>query len=196
MRMSDQTVTVCGLEELAGHEHSAITHVLSLLDPEQHESHRFSAFRRHERKLLNFHDIIESLDGKCEPARDHVVEILAYGKAVEAAPGNRGDKHLLIHCQMGVSRSTASALMLMAQSDPGADEAALFETLRVIRPQAWPNSVMIGYADDLLGRDGRLVSALRRHYGFQLHRDPSYAEWMRRLGRGREVEMALPFAGA
>ena len=35
-------------------------------------------------------------------------------------------------------------------------------------PQAWPNSRMIGMADDLLGRGGRLVAALRRHYTAQM----------------------------
>jgi hypothetical protein len=49
---------------------------------------------------------------------------------------------------------------------------------------------MIGYADDLLGREDRLTAALRRHYGHQTKRDPNYIDWMTRLGRGREVEMA------
>jgi hypothetical protein len=49
---------------------------------------------------------------------------------------------------------------------------------------------MVGYADELLGRDGRLVSALRRHYGIQVRERPQFVEWMRRLARDRELDMA------
>jgi predicted protein tyrosine phosphatase len=91
---------------------------------------------------------------------------------------------------MGVSRSTAGMLSLLAQLYPDESEMALFERLRAIRPQAWPNSVMIAHADDLLGRKGRLVDALRRHYGHQAKHRPDLATWMRQLGRGREVAMA------
>ncbi|MBR7540181.1 dual specificity protein phosphatase family protein, partial [Mycobacterium tuberculosis] len=73
--------------------------------------------------------------------------------------------HLLIHCHMGISRSTAAMLSLLAQTYPDESEVRLFERLRQIRPQAWPNSLMIQYADDLLGRNGKLVDELRRHYG-------------------------------
>ena len=78
----------------------------------------------------------------------------------------------------------------MAQGDPKASEEELFERLRQIRGKAWPNSVMIALADEKLDRGGRLVEALRRHYAHQLAQKPEYAQWMRDLGRGREVEMA------
>src|SRR3546814_7057889 len=73
---------------------------------------------------------------------------------------------------------------------PEEGEERLFTRLREIRPQAWPNSLMVGYADELLGRGGRLTAALRRHYGHQIRRDPTYLEWMARLGRSRELDMA------
>ncbi|MDP3317653.1 MAG: protein-tyrosine-phosphatase, partial [Bosea sp. (in: a-proteobacteria)] len=38
---------------------------------------------------------------------------------------------------------------------------------------------------------GRLTEALRRHYGHQLKGQPQYTDWMTRLGRGRELEMAV-----
>ena len=66
----------------------------------------------------------------------------------------------------------------------------LFTHVREIRPQAWPNSRMIALADDLLGRDGALKAALRRHYGEQIRRKPDLAEMIKRVGRGREVLMA------
>jgi predicted protein tyrosine phosphatase len=92
---------------------------------------------------------------------------------------------------MGISRSTAAMMTLMAQADAAEDEDALFARLREIRPQAWPNSVMIGFADEQLGRGGRLTQALRRHYAHQLEMQPKYRTWMNDLGRKREIEMGL-----
>ena len=91
---------------------------------------------------------------------------------------------------MGVSRSTAAMAIVLAQIHPDRDEDDLFERLLTIRPQAWPNSRMIGFADHLLGRGGRLTSALGKLYQRQLSRRPELADTMRRIGRGREVEMA------
>jgi hypothetical protein len=49
---------------------------------------------------------------------------------------------------------------------------------------------MIALADDLLGRDGKLVDALRRHYGVQLRSRPDLAAMIERVGRRKEVGMA------
>jgi predicted protein tyrosine phosphatase len=78
----------------------------------------------------------------------------------------------------------------MAQVNPEEGEDALFARLRTIRPQAWPNSVMIGFADAQLKRGGKLTDALRRHYAHQLEAQPRYRQWMADLGRGAEVAMA------
>jgi hypothetical protein len=49
---------------------------------------------------------------------------------------------------------------------------------------------MIGFADELLGRDGRLMAALGRVYAKQLAERPEMGRYMRENGRAREVEMA------
>jgi hypothetical protein len=49
---------------------------------------------------------------------------------------------------------------------------------------------MVGFADELLGRRGRMVEAMRRLYARQLAARPHLADTMRGIGRGREVEMA------
>jgi predicted protein tyrosine phosphatase len=79
---------------------------------------------------------------------------------------------------------------LLAQAHPDETEERIFERLVTIRPQAWPNSLMIGYADEFLGRGGRLTDALRRHYGRRLAARPELAVTMRGLRRAREVDMA------
>lgn len=66
------------------------------------------------------------------------------------------DGPTLIHCQAGVSRSTAAGLLLLAVHLPP-DEAVA--ELRRIRPTAWPNRRIVGFGDELLGLRGELVAA-------------------------------------
>jgi predicted protein tyrosine phosphatase len=91
---------------------------------------------------------------------------------------------------MGISRSTAAMITLMAQANPDQPAEALFERLTKIRPQAWPNSKMISFADSQLGRNGDLTAELRRHYARQIKVKPMFLEWMPKLGRQAELDMA------
>jgi predicted protein tyrosine phosphatase len=185
------TLTICGIEELPAHSLRRVTHVLSVLDPDHPEIDAFGTYGEHHRVTLRFHDIIDPAPGQIHPEPEHVAQILRFGEGLREGAGERVAGHLLVHCHMGISRSTAAMLMLMAQNDPDASADDLFERLRTVRPQAWPNSVMIGFADAQLGRGGRLTEALRRHYGRQLLAEPRYTDWMTRLGRGRELAMAV-----
>lgn len=184
------TLTVCGIEELPAQSTRKVSHVLSLLDPDLPELQSFVAYEAHERTTLRFHDIITPQDGRVHPTDAHVAEILGFGAKLRESALKRQEGHLLVHCHMGISRSTAAMLSLMAQVEPEEGEDALFARLRAIRPQAWPNSVMIGFADAQLKRGGKLTDALRRHYAHQLEAQPRYRQWMADLGRGAEVAMA------
>jgi hypothetical protein len=81
--------------------------------------------------------------------------------------------------------------MLLMQAHPGEDEDAIAARLTAIRPKAWPNSRMIAFADDILARGGRLTLAARKMHGRLLALQPHLADVMRRIGRGREVDMAI-----
>jgi predicted protein tyrosine phosphatase len=183
-------LTICGLDELDRHSAASVTHVLSILDPAWPEPEAFFSYDPHHRTTLHFHDVVEALPGMELPRREHVEQVLAFGAAFERERAGLPDSHLLIHCHAGISRSTAAMASLLAQAHPDEAEDRVFERLVAIRPQAWPNSLMIEFADDLLGRGGRLVGALRRHYGRRLAARPELAITMRGLRRAREVDMA------
>jgi predicted protein tyrosine phosphatase len=183
-------LTICGIDELPEHGSRAVTHVLSLLDPNWPEITGFQGYGAHRRTTLRFHDVIDPGPGLTPPTQKHVAEILAFGTELASETEAAAERHLLVHCHMGISRSTAAMLMLLAQVHPREPEDQLFARLREMRPQAWPNSLMIGYADEILGREGRLVTALRRHYGIQIRERPEFIDWMRRLARARELDMA------
>ena len=63
-------LTICGLEELESHSTRAVTHVLSILDPEWPDPEAFTAYDPHHRTILRFHDAIE-------PGRNVVLPQLA-----------------------------------------------------------------------------------------------------------------------
>lgn len=182
-------LTICGLQELGAFQNAAVTHVLSILDPNFPEPADFAAYGPHKRLTLRFDDIIDPSPGMVLPESHHIEALLEFGKGLAAATDDPLN-HLLVHCHAGISRSTASMTILLAEARPQADEDSLFAHVREIRSQAWPNSRMIAMADDLLGRGGRLVAALRRHYTQQMRLRPDLAEMIGRVGRQQEVEMA------
>ncbi len=187
-------ITVCGLDELAGHRARNVTHILSILDPGWPEPEALHAFDVHRRLKLHFHDVIEPLPGWIAPERWDLELLLAFGRDLGAIPSETGEEptypHLLVHCHAGVSRSTAAAILILAQRDPARPARdAVGEVIRA-RPRAWPNLRMIELGDALLGRRGEIVAAVRTLYRLVLAREPWLAEAMIDGGRGREVAAA------
>jgi len=190
-------LTICGLEELGHHGSRGVSHVLSILDPDWPEPEIFLAYDPHHRTTLRFHDAIEPGPDLMLPQPEHVEAILEFGRSLMAAATAHEKAHLLVHCHMGVSRSTAAMVMLMAQSNPQEGEERIFERLLGLRPQAWPNSLMVAFADEQLGRRGRLITALGRLYAGQLAKRPEMMQhFIRTPGRRREIEMAGRHNGA
>jgi predicted protein tyrosine phosphatase len=183
-------ITVCGLDELAEHAAARVTHVLSILDPGWPEPEILRNFDVHRRLRLHFHDVIEPSPGWIAPERWDVDLLLAFGRNIADTDGGTAGPHLLVHCHAGVSRSSAAAILILAQrhADRPADEV-LAEVAR-LRPRAWPNLRMLELGDAALGRNGEIVAAVRAQYRRVLAREPQLAEAMIDGGRGREVAAA------
>lgn len=184
-------LTICGIPELDEHCAAGVTHVLSILDPDTPDPPAFAAFAPHRRLALRFHDVIEPLPARLPPARADVERLLAFGHELSDTPGS----HLLIHCHAGVSRSTASAALILAQARPDRSARDTLDAVAQLRPRAWPNLRMLEFGDDLLGRNGEIVAAVAAIYRRVLAREPSMQEAMIDGGRSREVLAALNSIG-
>lgn len=191
-------LTICGLEELPRHCDPGlipgVTHVLSLLDPGWPEPVSLRQFKLDQRLKLNFHDVIEPVPGWIAPERCDVELLLAFGRNLHPA-ARRNDlqtsvTHLLVHCHAGVSRSTASAILLLAQHHPERTAHDIVGQVIRLRPQAWPNLRIIEIGDSLLGRDGEIVASVGLLYRLALDREPGLAEAMIGAGRARELAAA------
>jgi len=61
---------------------------------------------------------------------------------------------VLVHCNAGVSRSSAIGWLLLVQDGMDAKEA--FQLLYKQRPMIWPNQVVMDFGDKILGKNGEL----------------------------------------
>jgi predicted protein tyrosine phosphatase len=187
-------LTICGLDELASRCVPEVTHVLSILDPGSPEPESIRNFDLNRRLKLNFHDVIEPEPGWIAPERWDVELLLAFGRNLREISRETGTEpsapHLLVHCHAGVSRSTAAAILLLAQHEPARSAHDVIGQIIRLRPRAWPNLRIVEMGDALLGRDGEIVTSVQALYRLALDREPGLAEAMISGGRGREVAAA------
>jgi predicted protein tyrosine phosphatase len=181
-------IAVCGIEELAGHCETGIRHVPPILDPGHPVPDAFGAFGEHAKLELRFHDVIEDMPNCKAPREEHVAAILRFGRdlVAEAAEATK----LPVHCHAGISRSTASMVLILAQAQPGEPAERILQWVLAIREKAWPNLQMLKVGDRILGRGRGLVRAAASVYRHQLRIRPHLADVMRVTGRGRKVDAA------
>ena len=131
------------------------SHLVSLLDPETMiDTPEGFDPARHLRIGVN--DIAEPIDDLIPPTQTHVAEL------VEFIRGWDQTSPLLVHCWAGISRSTATAFIALCMLNEDQSEAFLAQAIRDSAPHAHPNRLIVALADDLLGREGRMLDALDR----------------------------------
>jgi predicted protein tyrosine phosphatase len=170
---------ICGLGELHAAPLTSARRIVSILDTGAPVPPEL-ANARGDVLTLRFDDAIAPAPGVRLPERADIEKLLTFDRE------HRGGELLVVHCTAGISRSTAALAILLAQRGR-MDEATIFAEVRATRAKAWPNSLMIALADDILGARGRLTAALREHYKIQLRRHPDVGRMMIGLGREREI---------
>jgi predicted protein tyrosine phosphatase len=147
-------IHVCSLARL--HEtvaDSGARHVVSLIGDEA-RLERLTSIAPENHLWLRLHDISTPLDGYIMPGEEHVSVLLDFVRGWDRrAP-------LVVHCYMGISRSTASAFASVCALNPDRDEDSIAQALRRASPTATPNMRIVSLADRLLGRQGRMVTAI------------------------------------
>jgi predicted protein tyrosine phosphatase len=104
--------------------------------------------------FIGMSDIVAAQDGHVLPGEEHVRRLLAFGREWDRA------NPMVIHCWAGISRSTAAAFITVCALSPARDEADIASRLRAASPSATPNAKLVAIADNILGRQGRMVSAI------------------------------------
>jgi predicted protein tyrosine phosphatase len=129
------------------------SHLITLLSPEYMiETPRRISAERHLR--LAVHDVADATGCEAPPTQGHVERLLAFGNGWQA------EAPMLIHCWAGISRSTAAAYTLLCQRAGPGHEFELAQLLRARAPHAYPNPMIIRFADTALQRNGRMIAAI------------------------------------
>jgi predicted protein tyrosine phosphatase len=162
-------IHVCSLARLHDIvQDTGARHVVSLIGDET-RLERPTSIAPQNHLWLRLHDISAPLDGYIMPGEEHVADLLTFVRGWDRrAP-------LVVHCYMGISRSTASAFASVCALSPHRDEASIAQALRRASPTATPNMRIVSLADRLLGRDGRMIAAIDT------------------IGRGTLASEAMPF---
>jgi predicted protein tyrosine phosphatase len=146
-------IYVCSLWELD--EHAAKlrpARLISIISPEE-QPPTPSGITAEAHLRVACHDIVAPFDGEVVPDARHVEQIIAFAGQWDCTGS------LLVHCQAGISRSTAAALISYAVHFPDTIEQAAGH-LRRAAAYARPNPLIVALGDRLLGMRGRLVSAV------------------------------------
>lgn len=91
---------------------------------------------------LAFDDTSNPDSKEIVPTKDHINRLVTWAQQVNTIDG------MLIHCHAGISRSTAAGIIVLCTLDTNPVKA--IECIESIRPQLFPNSLMIEYADEIL----------------------------------------------
>lgn len=182
--MRDLPFTICGVDELDRLVTPDVSHVISIIDPGWPPLDALA--RLPERRVHRFHfsDVIAARN-----TGDRLPDAAAVRAIIDAGRLIRDDapSHMLVHCQMGISRSSAATLVVLSEGFPG-EEMAIAERIMERRPQAWPNSLMLELADAELDRSGRLIEAGRAIRHNTARTRPEFADYIRSTHRKAEVD--------
>ncbi len=149
-------IVVCPLAAIA---ETAVRHkareMVSLI-AERQDFHRPGVISTDRHLKLAMNDIGFAGTGDLiAPSEAHVESLIAFVRDWDqSAP-------IVIHCWMGVSRSPAAAVIAALSLHPEEDDFALAARLRSVAPHATPNTRLIEIGDRMLGRNGRLIAAIK-----------------------------------
>ena len=125
-------------------------YLISIGGPAEREVAGFQNVRV--RLRLTFEDASSQADGGA--SREDVERLIHFARQIDFTKGR-----LLVHCQAGISRSSAAAVIALAVlGGPGRERDAVAHVRRV-HPAARPNIRMIELADAILEADGALLQA-------------------------------------
>jgi predicted protein tyrosine phosphatase len=147
-------IHVCSLARLhATVEETGALHVVSLLkDTDLVLRPKGVAEASH--LILGIDDIAAPMDGYVLPCEEHVTKLVEFVRGWDRA------KPMVVHCFAGISRSTAGAYVAACALNPCRDEWIIAQELRRASVTATPNPRIVWLADQMLGRDGRMVAAI------------------------------------
>ena len=104
--------------------------------------------------FLGFNDIVEPMAGMIPVGASEIERLFDFVDRWDRA------RPMVVHCWAGISRSTAGAFVAACRLMPERAEADIARELRLKSPSATPNLRLVRLADEMMGREGRMVAAI------------------------------------
>lgn len=105
--------------------------------------------------VLSFEDLDDPVPDIVTPTEKHVREIVEFGR-------RHHRNSMLVLCNAGISRSTASALVVLADRAGSGNELGALAAVLERQLDAVPNLLVICHADIQLERSGALIDCVLR----------------------------------
>ena len=178
-------LSVCGKAALHKFADSCVTHLISIDNPPSptQTPEWFSGIHWH----IVFQDVETPAEARefnaVPPTRQDVEKILDCGRSCLQA-SKAQDVHLLLHCMAGASRSTAAGFAILCLVLGEGREPESLSLLLSIKPDAFPNMLVVKYADELLDRKGRMLEVLRLFREESSRQVDGWDEGMKRTKKG------------
>ena len=129
------------------------SHLVTLLSP-SHMIETPAGYAAANHLRLGINDIVDPAAGIDPPAPAHISALLDFAR------GWDGQRPLLLHCWAGISRSMASAFIILCDRLGPDREIEVARAMRRRAPHAAPNRLLVAHGDAALGRKGRMMAAL------------------------------------
>jgi predicted protein tyrosine phosphatase len=155
-------VSICARTDTVKFKEGDFSHMLSLLDPQVGAQGVVIPDRTQHLGRLIFNDLddIEVRDPKyysyIPPRKSDVIQIMEFFRHMRENQGSG----VLIHCEAGISRSCAAAIVGLCGI--GLPPESAFDYIIGLNEMGLPNRRMLRMADEILGSGGKLT-ALARH---------------------------------
>lgn len=156
------TLAICGIHEVPFYAQSNLTDIVSIGDPAHalcaaQPPPDFTPFPATRVHRFEFQDIAHVAE--TSPTIEHVKRLL---DLIDSLIASKDDVRVLFHCQAGRARSTAAAFILCVKGGMTYQQA--YDYCVSIRGQIAPNLLMVKYADQLMGQDGKMIEHIASHH--------------------------------
>ena len=148
--MPNFPIHICSLEEVKKANISIYDGIITIEDSFEENPFRYNNEYPNQ-LILRFDDISSYVKNLIEPEKKHILQALSFAEKIN-------DGSMLIHCKVGISRSSAIALAIIAKNLGKGKEIESIKTLEKINPHARPNKLLVWLTDEILGRKMKLYN--------------------------------------
>lgn len=162
-------LAICGVHEVPQFSYIPLNHIISIRDKTQPGPNLNSFIYPYSLHSFIFDDTGNASNTRA-PNEETIKRLLSIYHSTSL------DQSILFHCFAGVSRSTAAAFIYLVHHKFSYENA--YEAIVIARgPFVCPNQLMVKYADNLMGHQGKMQAFLSAELG---RREPERAAWFNR----------------